>query len=215
MGWMSDEQWSMVSDSIEKKRIAASAHKQRSHCGKGGSVKFPSDFMTKKELRAMNGPVEEFNLNKPMSWEKFKTIPDDLKITYIKSLRDKFGIPNNAIAEMFGIHAATLCGYLKCLGLGVGKHAGGSVRNWDKDGFAKWCGKEAEENVEVETVALESKPEAEVVEESHVPCCEANILVPKTGELNFEGDLDDILRTVRMILRGGNVKLNVKWETVE
>lgn len=213
MGWMSDEQWSMVSDSIEKKRIAASAHKQRSHCGKGGSVKFPCDFMSKKELRAMNGPVEEFNLNKPMSWEEFKDLPDDLKITYIKKLREKFSIPNTAIAEMFGIHSATLCGYLKCLGLGVGKHAGGSVRNWDKDGFAKWCG--VADDTEAETVESESKPEVEVVQESSKPCCETHILVPKTGELNFEGDLDDILRTVRMVLRGGNVKLNVRWEICE
>lgn len=207
MGWMSDEQYMMVSDSIEKKRIAASAHKQRSHCGKGGSVKFPSDFMKKKELRAMNGPVEEFNLNKPMSWEEFKALPDDLKITYIKKLRERFDIPNNAIAEMLGVHAATLCGYLKCLGLGVGKNAGGG-RKWDKDGFAEWCGKKDE---------TENMPdvESEVIEESHTPCCETNILVPKTGELNFEGDLDDILRTVRMVLRGGNVKINVKWETVE
>ena len=202
MGWMSDEQWSMVSDSIEKKRIAASAHKQRSHCGKGGSVKFPCDFMSKKELRAMNGPVEEFNLNKPMSWEEFKALPDDLKITYIKKLREKFGIPNTAIAEMFGIHSATLCGYLKCLGLGVGKHAGASVRNWDKDGFAKWCG--VADEVEVVSEETENKP-----------CCETNILVPKTGELNFEGDLDDILRTVRMVLRGGKVKISVRWEICE
>lgn len=215
MGWMSDEQWSMVSDSIEKKRIAASAHKQRSHCGKGGSVKFPCDFMSKKELRAMNGPVEEFNLNKPMSWEEFKALPDDLKITYIKKLREKFSIPNTAIAEMFGIHSATLCGYLKCLGLGVGKSAGATMRNWDKDGFAKWCGKETEGvktdcNWDKDAFAKLCAGEGD-----NTPCCETNILVPKTGELNFEGDLDDILRTVRLVLRGGNVKLNVKWETVE
>ena len=207
MSWMSDEQWSMVSDSIEKKRIAASAHKQRSHCGKGGRVKFPSDFMSKKELRAMNGPVEEFNLNKPMTWEEFKKLPDDLKITYIKSLREKFGIPNNAIAEMFGVHAATLCGYLKCLGLGVGKHAGGSVRNWDKDSFAKWCGKETEAG---EIVEESTEPQ-----EASKPCCETDYIVPRTGMLDFEGDLDDILRTIRLVLRGGNVKISVKWDKVE
>ena len=157
----------------------------------------------------MNGPVEEFNLNKPMSWEEFKNLPDDLKITYIKSLREKFGIPNTAIADMFGVHAATLCGYLKCLGLGVGKHAGGSVRNWDKDGFAKWCGKKEE------TVETESEEATEVVENSHVPCCETNILVPKTGEMNFEGDLDDILRTIRLVLKGGNVKISIRWDVCE
>lgn len=212
MSWMSDEQYVLFCDTRDKKRVAASAHKQRTHCGKGGSVKFPCDFMTKKELKSMNGPVEKFNLNKPMSWEEFKALPDDLKITYIKKLRERFNIPNTALAEMFGVHAATLCGYLKCYGLGVGKSAGGSVRKWDKEGFAEWRGIVNETESEVES---ENAPEVDTPEESSTPCCETNILVPKTGELNFEGDLDDILRTVRMVLQGGKVKISVKWETME
>ena len=108
MSWMSDEQYMLMCDTRDKKRIAASAHKQRTHCGKGGRVKFPSDFMSKKELRAMNGPVEEFNLNKPMSWEEFKALPDDLKITYIKKLRERFDVTNIAIAEMLGVSTSTI-----------------------------------------------------------------------------------------------------------
>jgi len=58
MPYLPDEQWVMIKDSIDKKNIARSSHNKRSHCGKGGSVKFPSDYMTKKELKAMNGEVK-------------------------------------------------------------------------------------------------------------------------------------------------------------
>ena len=50
MAWYTDEQYEMIRDSREKKSIAASAFKQKTHCGKGGRVKFPSDYMSKKEL---------------------------------------------------------------------------------------------------------------------------------------------------------------------
>ena len=46
MAWYSDEQFAMIEDCREKKSTAASAFKQRTHCGKGGGVKLASDFMT-------------------------------------------------------------------------------------------------------------------------------------------------------------------------
>ncbi len=103
MPYLPDEQWVMIKDSIDKKNIARSSHNKRSHCGKGGSVKFPSDYMTKKELKAMNGEVKTYHLNDPMTWEEFKKLPDDIKIAYIKNLREKFEVPNKTLAESFGI----------------------------------------------------------------------------------------------------------------
>ena len=90
MAILPDEQYVMISDSIEKKNIARSSRCRKTHCGKGGRVKFPSDYKTKKELKAMNGDVKTYNLNKPMSWTEFKALPEDLKITYIKKLRNEF-----------------------------------------------------------------------------------------------------------------------------
>lgn len=55
MAWYSDEQYTMIQDSREKKSIAASAFKQRTHCGKCGGVRLPSDSMSKKELKVLYG----------------------------------------------------------------------------------------------------------------------------------------------------------------
>ena len=67
MALLPDEQYVMISDSIEKKKIARSSHNRKTHCGKSGRVKFPSDYLSKKELKAMNSDVKSYNLNRPMT----------------------------------------------------------------------------------------------------------------------------------------------------
>lgn len=155
-----DEQWAMIEDSIDKKRTAASAFKQRTHCGKGGSVKFPSDFMSKKELRAMNSEVKSYRMNAPLSWEEFKELPSDLKVSYIQSLRDKFNVPDGAIAEMFDVSLAKLTLYLKDLKLEM-VH---DIDIWNKEAFLAWRSggnpslvKETEPVEEVEGTKYERK----------------------------------------------------------
>lgn len=76
MSRLPDEPLEMIEDSISKKRAAQSARHRRTHCGKSGSVKFPSDYMTKKELKAMNGECKSYRLNDPM-YTKL-TIPSDV-----------------------------------------------------------------------------------------------------------------------------------------
>lgn len=134
MPWYNDEQWSMIEDSIDKKRTAASAHKQRTHCGKGGSVKFPSDFMTRKELKAMNGDVISYRMNDPLSWDEFKELPNDLKGTYIQTLRDKFNVPDCELAAMFDVSLTKLTLYLKDLKLEM-VH---DTEIWNKEAFLAW-----------------------------------------------------------------------------
>ena len=81
---MKDETYAFISDVKDKKITARSARHTRTHCGKGGRVRFPSDNLSKKELQKMNGECKSFRLNDPMVWKEFKSMPDDLKITYIK-----------------------------------------------------------------------------------------------------------------------------------
>ena len=168
--WLPDEQYEFIKDSREKKITARSASKQRTHAGKGGSVKFPSDYLTRKELKAMNGPVTEYNLSKPMSWDKFKSIPRDAQIEYIKGIRERFdGCTDTAIGEMFGVSSRTVSLYVKDLGLALGRGAGGS-RKWDKDTFHRWAfptqylneGKEEKSEDTNEETPVENTPETSV-----------------------------------------------------
>ena len=138
MAWMSDEKYELMQDTREKAITARSAHNTRTHCGKGGAVKFPSDNLTKKEREAMNSECKSYRMNDPMTWEQFKAMPDDLKVIYIKALRNKYNVPDTYIANMFGVVNSAASKLFNDLGLGVGKSRSGRCK-WDKDGFLTWC----------------------------------------------------------------------------
>ena len=130
MALIPDEQYVMISDSIEKKKIAHSSHNRKTHCGKGGRVKFPSDYLSKKELKAMNGDVKSYNLNKPMTWEEFRRMPQDLQIMYIKKLRNEFGVPDSVLGKAMGVCRSSFSKAMKDLKLSLGKSAGATGRQW-------------------------------------------------------------------------------------
>jgi hypothetical protein len=133
-----DETYLFVSDVKEKKITARSARHTRTHCGKGGRVRLPHDNLTKKELQKMNGECKSYRLNDPMSWQEFKSLPDDLKITYIKLLQKKFNVPFVHIGKMLGCAQRTISCEIIRLGLSEGKAAKGRKKKWDKEGFYAW-----------------------------------------------------------------------------
>lgn len=241
MAWMSDEEWEYTQDCKDKKITARSARHTRTHNGKGGAVKFPSDYLSKKELKAMNGPVESYRMNDPMSWDEFKKLPDDLKVVYIKALREKYKVPDSMLADSMGVGRPVFSKYMKCYGLSLGSATANAGRRWyntpDHDRFVAWwngvdisgINNENAEEVPVETVetTVEKHEEPadvqESVEDNPAPqnadktesLCETRCAVPTNGYLTFEGNIDDILRSVRTLLDGRKVHIKVEWDLLE
>ena len=171
MALMPDEQYVMISDSIEKKKIAHSSHNRKTHCGKGGRVKFPSDYLSKKELKAMNGDVKSYNLNKPMTWEEFRRMPQDLQIMYIKKLRNEFGVPDIVLSKAMGVCKSSFSKAMRDLNLSLGKSAGATGKKWlnseKSSKFYEYWNKfenKKEDNIEEES----AKDETEHVKETDV-----------------------------------------------
>lgn len=135
---MNDEEYLFHTDSWEKKSIANSAFKRRTHTGKGGRVRFPSDHLTKKELEKMNGETKSYRLNEPVSWIEFKAWPDDIKVMYIKLLREKFNVPGRKISDMMNVDAGQFA--RKIRDLGIAETGRRKTDNWDKEGWYAWCG---------------------------------------------------------------------------
>lgn len=133
---MKDETYAFVSDVKEKKITARSARHTRTHCGKGGRVRLPSDHLSKKELQKMNGECKSYRLNEPMPWVDFKKMPDDIQVTYITALRKKYSVSDAKLAEMFGVSKDVISRQFKRLGLDKNKTK--KRVNWDKDGFYAW-----------------------------------------------------------------------------
>ena len=136
---MKDETYMFLQDSREKKNIARSARNKRTHTGKRGGVKLPSDYMTEKEKKQMNGEVKSYRLNSPMKWDEFKSMPDDVKIIYIKAIREKYNTPDTYIAQMFGAGQTAVSKEIRRLCIGNGKTRSGREK-WDKAGFLAWIG---------------------------------------------------------------------------
>ena len=244
MALLPDEQYVMISDSIEKKKIAHSSHNRKTHCGRGGRVKFPSDYLSKKELKAMNGDVKSYNLNRPMTWKEFRSMPKDLQAMYIKKLRNEFGVPDIVLSKAMGICKSSFSRAMSDLNLSLGKNAGAKNKQWfDSEKsfkfFEYWNKFNKEKAVEEDSV----EDEAEAVEETdiskeipndymidNIDISEINygvgvtvdhvaepehIAIPTGGRLSFDCKFDDAVKVLESILSGTNVRLNVDWVVVK
>lgn len=172
MALMPDEQYVMISDSIEKKKIAHSSHNRKTHCGKGGRVKFPSDYLSKKELKAMNGDVKSYSLNKPMIWEEFRSMPQDLQIMYIKKLRNEFGVPDSVLCKAMGICRSSFSKAMKDLNLSLGKSAGATGRQWmnseKSSKFSEYWNKFNKKDESIKEESIEDATEVESIKETDI-----------------------------------------------
>jgi hypothetical protein len=117
MARFSDEAWEMIEENRDRAITARSAHSKRGHCGKRGSVKMPSDSLTAKQKKALNGECKTYRMNDPMNWETFVSMPADLQKEYIKKLRERFGIADDCIAEMMDCDVEKLHKIFDSIGL--------------------------------------------------------------------------------------------------
>lgn len=239
---MTDEKYTFIEDVREKKKTATGAHHKRTHCGKGGAIRFPSDFKTKKEREAMNGEVKSYKLNDPMSWAEFKAMPDDIKATYITALRKKYNVSDTHIAKMLGVGQSTFNYHTRRLGV---KPTRTGKEVWDADGWYAWVNgvpvvaKEEAEEAPVSEEKLE-KCDGEVLEkaekcdESERFACgdfvwfpngkgmalckngkEVQPAIPGWGQMELEGTVAECAKTLKHLLTDRSVKLAVSWTVVE
>ena len=217
---MRDEEYAFFTDCREKKSVAASAFKKRTHTGKGGRVRLPSDNLSKKELKKMSGECVTYRLNAPMKWDEFRAMPDEHKITYIKNIQKKWNVSLANIGVMLGISQSLISQETKRLGIPGEKR--NRYTKWDKEGWEAWAfGKtkaeddsgEKEEVPAVEEIA----PACEVEEVKEEVCCseERFCAVPDCGSMTYEGDINRILASVATLLNGKKVHIHIQWDVLE
>ena len=234
---MKDETYVFIHDVKEKCSAARSARNRRTHTGKGGRVRLPSDNLTKKELEAMNGEMKSYKLNSPITWEEFKAMPDDIKKIYLLGIHNKWNVPYSEIAKMMGSYQQKLAKVTKQLGITSSNH---SWTKWDKEGFYAWVNgitlPAAEEEIPaeespVEEIAVEEVPVVEeipveeIAEEADdevvtlpfdfTPISEQihkeEKVIPYSGRMQFKGNAKSILESVVSILGDANVNIEISW----
>ena len=102
---MTDERYTFVEDVREKKRTARGYYNK---VRKGGRVKLPSDYLTAKEKKKLNGEVIGYQLNKPMGYDEFRMLPDDIQVEYINLCMYKHKGNCTWISDMLGVTKITL-----------------------------------------------------------------------------------------------------------
>lgn len=175
----------------------------------------------------MNGECKSFRMNDPMSWDEFKSMPDDLKVTYIKLLRQKFRVPDCKIGEMLGVNKHIMSYEIKRIGLGHGEKHGGK-KSWDKEGFLAWANgvdklptpvieEPAEDPAqeEPENFAEEDIPwiVPEPIQEIYKPI--PMTAVPTNGSMTFKCPANLALNTLKEVLANEMVELSIMWRVVE
>lgn len=177
----------------------------------------------------MNGEVVTYSLNKPMKWDEYKRMPDDLRRQYIENLQKRYDIMKKDLVGLFGVSASTVELETKKLGIHF-KRRGYAINN-SNGAWRDFCaGLKTPQKVEPEAApqlidepqtaaAPEKEPEETPVAEIRaekpkaVACSFGEI--PEAGSLTFTGNVADILKTVGLVLSGGNVHMEINWTRVK
>lgn len=94
---MKDETYTFYEDVKEKSIIARGAHNRPNR------KKSRAPDYTAKEIKAMNGQINSINLNAPITYTHFKTLPEGLKKEYIQNLISKYDAGPTEIARLMGM----------------------------------------------------------------------------------------------------------------
>ena len=99
---MTDEKYTFIETVKERKALVPSATKKprKNYCS------LPSDYMTKKEKKAMNGEVTTMKFNHRYTWDQLKTFPQDFQKEYFTRIFTLYKVTGHQIVTMLGVSAA-------------------------------------------------------------------------------------------------------------
>ncbi len=196
-------------DIMEKKRIAQGARARK--CGsRSRKCTLPSDYLTAAQKKGLNGKVSTYNLSGPMTYSKFRVMPDDLQKEYLLKLRNEMGASLTAIGEMMQCSPETVRQTLIRHGLStkLSRMSFESKLRWDA-----WLKGEQLNNDRAEAPAPAPAPsEAPVSEDKPAPIpympCALN-----SCDMQLRGTKDEILATLGTLLSCmGDGRLELRTE---
>lgn len=104
---MTDVEYILREDARSKKSSGRGVYSRK--CGsKSKSCSLPSDRLTEKQKKELNGEVKTYNLSVRLSYAEFKQLPPDLMTEYVNRLVSTYGANFSDIAQSMGITRETL-----------------------------------------------------------------------------------------------------------
>lgn len=203
---MTDEKYLFIQDSKDKKNVARSASK-KNRTGKG-PVKFPSDYLTRKQKEALNGEMVTYSMNKRVDWGTFRSWPHDIQQEYVDGLVNKYGIGFSNLVDVFSAKYQTVYAYFVSHNISCPRTDQGHKKK-GSDEWLIFLGKTENE------VAKEPQP-AKKVEEQITTREPRSTDILKRGTLTFEGSPIDICIELERMLGDKRRKFDISfYEIVE
>lgn len=205
-------------DSYQKKNIAHSASRRK--CGaKSKRCTLPSDRLSAAEKRKLNGKVVSYHMRKPMKWNEFLEMPEDLQMEYIRSLVQSFDCTSKCIADMFGVRRETFSKFLAGSPIDIKFQRGHKMSERDRKAWDVFIGvKQAEPEAEPEQMpeaeqpadpVQKTEPEPEAVSEPQKPACAmTEFSVQFTGEIRLQAIFDAMQYLINAGYTKGNVRIS-------
>lgn len=178
---MNDFDW----DVLQKKRIARSASKKK---GNRKGCRLPCDGLTQKQIEKKHGEVFCMNIDKPMSYEDWKKLPDDMKAEYYDAMVARFHVGTNSIAEMFGCQKTALQNYILSHKMKVMKIKGRAPQKTIEHFREWWQDARRTQADEIPHAVPETEPEIEKAPEKtmETPAVTETVKIPVSRyELHF------------------------------
>lgn len=196
-------------DIMEKKRIAQGARARK--CGsRSRKCTLPSDYLTAAQKKGLNGKVITYNLSGPMTYSKFRVMPDDLQKEYLLKLRNEMGAPLTAMGKMMQCSPETVRQALMRHGIptNIKRMSFESKLRWDA-----WLKGEQLNNDRAEAPAPAPAPsEAPVSEDKPAPAPYTSCALNRC-DIQLRGTKDEILATLGTLLSCmGDGRLELRTE---
>lgn len=159
---MNDNTYTFIETVKERGHLARSS-KQKVRSG-GRYVKMPSDSLSYKQKKELNGNVSTYEMDKPHTYYELLAFPVDLRKEYIEGLIEKYSPSINDFVKMLKVSRDTAKAFLSSLGIEHKRGYKSAVQSFE---WRRFIGNEPAEEP---PVTIEEKPvkapEAAVVFES-------------------------------------------------
>ena len=204
---MTDESYAFHETEKERKRLARGAFYKKNG-SRSRYVSLPSDNLTEKQRRELNGPVYTYDTKKPMDWSTFVSMPRDVQGIYLDRLCKEHGGRICDAAKMFGITPGGLGNYMRRTFAGWHPFEEMAGRKGVALTWIRFTHPEQFDEPEVKEPQAEEKTQQE-----ETSCVKQPQLFRLTGgELRFTGNPADITNKLLCVLDAqGDYELTVTF----
>jgi len=120
-----------------RKHLARQAS-YRKRGSKSKKCSLSTDYMTRKQWEERCGEIMTYQIGKPMKWDKFKQMPQNIQKEYLQGLIHQYSTTAVDLARMFGVSPQTVIRFCSNPEMGIEFSRGKRMSREEQDNFEKF-----------------------------------------------------------------------------